>query len=177
MSRALLSFLLLILVAAVPASAPAADTSRYVLPPGNFGGLPTSENSLDQLPLYTGLTPLRRNVTAADVNRLYLPMDFKPIGTTRVEPTPNSGVTITYDQYGIPHIKGQTRSALMYGAGWVMARDRRLLLEFGRWPARVAWFLAIVGLGSIAVTAFCLRELFRVPANAKLEDVLLRHPR
>lgn len=45
-----------------------------------------------------------------------------------------------------------------------------------RWPARLAWFLAIVGLGSIAVTAFCLRELFRVPADAKLEDVLLRRP-
>jgi acyl-homoserine lactone acylase PvdQ len=130
---ALLAFALL-----VPASTSAADTARYVLPPGNFGGVPTAENSLDQLPLYSGLTPLRRNVGAADLQRFYLPMDFKPIGTTRVEATPNPDVTITYDQYGIPHIKGKTRSALMYGAGWVMARDRGLLFDLGRNPARAA---------------------------------------
>ena len=35
------------------------DTARYILPPGNYGGLPTTDNSTDQLPLYDGLTPLR----------------------------------------------------------------------------------------------------------------------
>ncbi|MEA2426319.1 MAG: hypothetical protein QOH13_2729 [Thermoleophilaceae bacterium] len=122
----------------LPASAIAADTARYVLPPGNFGGIPTAENSLDQLPLYSGLTPLRRNVSPADLQKFYIPMDFKPIGATRIEPTPNPDVTITYDAYGVPHIKGTTREALMYGAGWVMARDRRLLFDFGRNPARAA---------------------------------------
>jgi acyl-homoserine lactone acylase PvdQ len=128
---------LLVLALALPASS-SADVSRYVLPPGNFGGIPTSPNSRDQLELYSGLTPLRRNVTAADLNKFYLPMDFKPIGETRVEPTPNPDVTITYDAYGIPHIKGKTRSAMEYGAGWVMARDRNLLFDLGRNPARAA---------------------------------------
>jgi acyl-homoserine lactone acylase PvdQ len=130
---ALLAFALVL-----PASASAADTARYVLPPGNFGGIPTQQNSLDQLSLYSGLTPLRRNVTPSDLNKFYIPMDFKPIGTTHVEVTPNPDVTITYDSYGVPHIKGKTRSALMYGAGWVMARDRGLLFDFGRYPARAA---------------------------------------
>ncbi len=33
------------------------DRSYYVLPPGNYGGIPTGPHSLDQLPLYDGLTP------------------------------------------------------------------------------------------------------------------------
>ena len=60
--------LVLVLALAVPAAAGAADTQRYILPPGNFGGLPTTTNSLDQLPLYDGLTPLRGNITTADIN-------------------------------------------------------------------------------------------------------------
>jgi hypothetical protein len=126
------------LSAAPPAVAAPGDTARYVLPPGNFGGLPTTDESLDQLPLYAGLTPLRRNVDRDDIERLFLPMDFRPFGETRIEDTPNDDVTITYDAFGIPHIKGRTRAALMYGAGWVMARDRNLLFTVGRNPARAA---------------------------------------
>ena len=69
------------------APAASAETARYILPPGNYGGLPTTTNSLDQLPLYDGLTPLRGNVGNADINRYFLPEDFKPIGATRDEPT------------------------------------------------------------------------------------------
>ncbi len=47
-------------------------------------------------------------------------------------------MTVTYDSYGIPHIKGKTRAGLMFGSGWVTARDRGLLLSFGREPARAA---------------------------------------
>jgi hypothetical protein len=48
----------------------AADTARYFLPPGNFGGVPFTANSTDQLPLYSGLTPLRVNITPADIQTL-----------------------------------------------------------------------------------------------------------
>ncbi|HYI36984.1 MAG TPA: penicillin acylase family protein, partial [Thermoleophilaceae bacterium] len=123
------------LVAAPTASA---ETARYILPPGNFGGLPTSQNSLDQLPLYDGLTPLRGNVSAADVNRYYIPEDFNPIGITRTEVTGRAGLRLVYDSYGVPHIYGNTRDDLSFGAGWVTARDRGLLLNLGRGPARVA---------------------------------------
>ena len=53
------SFVIAVLAALVLAPAAVADTAKYILPPGNFGGLPTTTNSLDQLPLYDGLTPLR----------------------------------------------------------------------------------------------------------------------
>lgn len=114
------------------------DRARYILPPGNYGGLPTTANSLDQLPLYDALTPLRGNVTDADIDALFLPEDLKPIGTTREEPTGRPGTKVLYDQYGIAHITGKTRADLAFGAGWVTARDRTLLLQLGRGPARAA---------------------------------------
>ena len=88
MLRRLFALAVLALAALTPAAAQAAssDIARFVLPPGNYGGIPTNSHSLDQLSLYSGLTPLRRNVTMADVNRFYLPDDFKPIGATTNEP-------------------------------------------------------------------------------------------
>jgi acyl-homoserine lactone acylase PvdQ len=115
-----------------------ADTARYILPPGNFGGIPFTQNSTDQLPLYAGLTPLRDNVTEADIDRLFLPEDFQPIGQTHEEQTGRPGLRLIYDSFGVPHIYGQSRADVAFGAGWATARDRRLLLQLGRGPARVA---------------------------------------
>jgi len=114
------------------------DRAWYILPPGNFGGLPTTENSLDQLPLYDGLTPLRGNVTDADIERFFLPENFAPVGDTTMEPTGRPGTTVLYDEFGIPHITGDTREDMAFGAGWVTARDRSLLITLGRGPARAA---------------------------------------
>ena len=116
----------------------AADTARYILPPGDFGGVPTNKHSTDQLPLYSGLTPLRDNITAATIDQYYLPEDFQPIGATTEEMTGRAGLQILYDTYGIPHIYGQTRADTAFGAGWTTARDRGLLIALGRGPARVA---------------------------------------
>jgi acyl-homoserine lactone acylase PvdQ len=132
-----------VVVLAALAAAPAAfaadgDTARYILPPGNYGGLPTNDDSRDQLPLYDGLTPLRGNVTAADIERLFLPENFLPIGQAREEQTGRPGLRLIYDEYGIPHVYGQTREDMAFGAGWVTARDRGLLVQVGRGPARAA---------------------------------------
>jgi len=121
----------------VPAS-PGEDRSYSILPPGNYGGLPTNENSLDQLPLYDGLTPLRADVTDADIDNLFLAQDFQPIGETVEEPTGRPGTTILYDEWGVPHVTGETREDMAFGAGWVAARDRGLLIDFGRGASRVA---------------------------------------
>ena len=61
-----------------------------------------------------------------------------PVGATREEPTGRAGTTILYDEYGVAHITGRTRADLAFGAGWVTARDRGLLLQLGRGPARAA---------------------------------------
>jgi acyl-homoserine lactone acylase PvdQ len=123
----------------VPAAAAgASDTSRYILPPGNFGGLPFTDESLDQLPLYDALTPRRGNVTKRDIRRLFLPENFRPIGRVHEEQTGRPGLRVIYDEYGIPHIYGRTRADVAFGAGWATARDRELLVRLGPGPARVA---------------------------------------
>jgi acyl-homoserine lactone acylase PvdQ len=114
------------------------DVARYILPPGNYGGLPTTENSTDQLPLYSGLTPLRDDITDADLERFFLPEDFVPIGATHEEETGRPGLRLIYDSFGIPHVYGQTRADVAFGAGWTTARDRGLLIQLGRGPARAA---------------------------------------
>lgn len=40
--------------------------------------------------------------------------------------------------------------------------------------ARGLWFIAIIALGNIAMAAYMLRELFRVPATGPLGDVFAR---
>jgi acyl-homoserine lactone acylase PvdQ len=114
------------------------DVARYILPPGNYGGVPFTQNSTDQLPLYSGLTPLRDNVTNGDIERFFLPEDFQPIGQSREEQTGRPGLRLIYDSYGIPHVYGRTRADVAFGAGWTTARDRSLLIQLGRGPARAA---------------------------------------
>lgn len=80
------------------------DTARYILPPGKYVGLPTTNSSRDQLPRYNGLTPLRGNVADADIDRLFLPQDLEPIGATHEEVTGRPGLRLIYDEYGIPHV-------------------------------------------------------------------------
>jgi hypothetical protein len=133
-----LLFVFAVLLAAPSAAVAARDTARYILPPGNYGGLPTTDDSLDQLPLYDALTPLRGNVTRRDITRLFLPENFAPVGAVREEQTGRRGLRLVYDQYGVPHVYGKTRADVAFGAGWTTARDRGLLLTLGRGPARVA---------------------------------------
>jgi acyl-homoserine lactone acylase PvdQ len=136
--RSVVVLLAALLAAPAAALAGTQETARYILPPGNFGGLPTTEESFDQLPLYDALTPLRRNVTEGDIERLFLPENFEPIGPAHEEQTGRPGLRLIYDAFGIPHVYGETREDVAFGAGWASARDRRLLLQLGRGPARVA---------------------------------------
>jgi acyl-homoserine lactone acylase PvdQ len=121
-----------------PPHPPAPDRARYILPPGNYGGLPTTDESRDQLARYDALTPLRGAVTDADIEANFLPEDFAPVGATREEPTGRPGTRVLYDEFGVAHVWGRTRADLAFGAGWVTARDRGLLIQLGRGPARVA---------------------------------------
>ena len=42
------------------------------------------------------------------------------------------------------------------------------------WLARAAWFLAILALGNIAMSAYCLSELILEPKEAPLSELLTR---
>ena len=76
---------------ALVAPAVGQDFSYNILPPGQYGNLPTTVHSTDQLPLYDSLTPLRGNVSVDDIERLYKPEDFEPNGPTTVVETGRPG--------------------------------------------------------------------------------------
>jgi hypothetical protein len=40
------------------------------------------------------------------------------------------------------------------------------------WTARIAWFVAIISLGNIAMSSYCLAALWHAPSRGKLADVL-----
>jgi len=40
--------------------------------------------------------------------------------------------------------------------------------------ARIGWLLAILVLGNIAMATYMLIQLFKLPANAKIEELILR---
>jgi acyl-homoserine lactone acylase PvdQ len=141
MLRPRLALLGLTLSAALaPGAASAKDFSYNIAPAGQFGGIPgtAADHGTDQLPLYDALTPLRGNVTIADIVKDYKPETFAPIGATTIDPTPDPNVTIKRDSFGVPHIYGKTRHDTYYGAGWITAEDRSLLAAQGRDPAVAA---------------------------------------
>jgi hypothetical protein len=42
------------------------------------------------------------------------------------------------------------------------------------WVARAGWLIGVLLLGNIAMAIYALIQLFKVPLNAKMEDVLVR---
>ena len=131
-------------ITAEPASGQTADvagTILNVLAPGQFGGLPFNTHTNDQIPLYDGLTPKFDAVTPADLTLFYKAESFGLGGASpeRVENPPGRpGLTIQRDRYDVPHISGAARDDVMFGAGWVAAEDRGLLIEVLRGPGRIA---------------------------------------
>jgi acyl-homoserine lactone acylase PvdQ len=110
-----------------------------VLPPGQAGGLALTRNSTDQLRLYDGLTPRFDQVSAADLRRYFKAEPFGLDGArpVRVE-SPRAGLKIQRDRWDVPHVYGRTRADVEFGAGWVTAEDRGLLMNLLRGPGRIA---------------------------------------
>jgi acyl-homoserine lactone acylase PvdQ len=135
---------LVVLVAALAAAAgvSAAASGDHallalnILPPGEGPNLP---DLTTQIGMYDELTPLRGNVTAADLTLHYKPetLDLGGQPAVRVE-HPRDGVTISRDRFDVPHIVGTTRANTEFGAGWATAEDRGLYLQLLRGPARIA---------------------------------------
>jgi len=125
-----------------PRRPPFGDHARQaynILAPGEFGNVPPTRNSTDQGSLYDALTPLQGNVTAGDLQRLFKSERFGVSGRgTRKEATGRKGLRIVRDAFDVPHVFGRTRDDVSFGAGWVAAEDRGLLLQQGRGPGYVS---------------------------------------
>jgi acyl-homoserine lactone acylase PvdQ len=123
-----------------------------ILPPGENGSLAFDRNTTDQARLYDALTPLRGGVTARDLRRYFKPAPFGSLGNDRARKRerPRAGVTVVRDSFGVAHVTGKTQADVAFGAGWVTAADRGLLLQLIRGPARVS-VLDVPGLDPLAL--------------------------
>jgi acyl-homoserine lactone acylase PvdQ len=149
-------------LAVVPAGASAADPAPYgkndaggfrnVLPPGEAGTDNAADLAAnqatgalpphwaDQQPLYDGLIKASAGpgFGMADVEDSFKDATFGvPAGKVESTETPRPGVTIVRDsEYGIPHVYGDTRADVMFGAGYVNAEDRLFLMDVLRHTGR-----------------------------------------
>ena len=110
-----------------------------ILPPGENGNVTFDRNTTDQAKMYDSLTPELGKVSDADIRRAFkpAPLGSAPAPGDRRE-RPKAGVVITRDRFGVAHVTGKTAADVGYGAGWVTAADRGLLLQLIRGPARIA---------------------------------------
>ena len=147
-----------------------ATIARDIIPSGQYGSATPPPQAAQQAQMYNALTPLFNHVTPSD-----LLSDFKPEqlgitgapGPVSTESVPQPGVTIYRDAYDVPYIYGATRDDVTWGAGWVVAEDRGLLLQEARYLARLAAIDApgqnVIGLigsvGSFKPTAQTEREV------------------
>ncbi len=116
--------------------------ARDIIPSGQYGDVPPKLPQADtQAAMYNALTPLFNHVTANDLLKDFkaepVASSVKPSTLTR-ESVPHAGVSVYRDSFDVPHIYGATRDDVTWGAGWVIAQDRGLLLEQARYDALVA---------------------------------------
>jgi acyl-homoserine lactone acylase PvdQ len=156
-----------LVTSATPAGADADPYGRVlnILPPGQSGGINAAElatvllgdpagrvavdgknaprNFADQLELYDALGRLGPDQVAnSDLTKFYKKAGFEPDRVVR-EARPKPGVTIRWDSYGVPYIKGATRADVAWGAGYAGTMDRMFLQDVLRHAgaARSAEFL------------------------------------
>ena len=137
----------LIAMLALPGVASAkdyADTALNIIPSGQLqpGEPPAAKPNDAQATMYDGLTPLFDDVTAGDLTTYFKSEALNSLGTDgpgTSETVPgHSGIAITRDAYGVPHIDADTYDDGIFAAGWIAAEDRGLLLQQARYNARVA---------------------------------------
>ena len=135
-------------------AAPRADfaaSAWTILPPGENGSLTFDRNTRDQAGLYDALTPRFGTVTARDIRRMFKPAPIgAPPARGDTRESPRRGLRITRDAFGVAHVTGKTEADVAYGAGWVTAADRGVLLQLIRGPARIA-ALDVPGLDPLAL--------------------------
>src|SRR3954454_1803546 len=92
----------------------------------------------DQQPLYENLLYASPGLTHEQVADYYKDATFGVRdGETESTESPRPGVTIVRDRgYGVPHIYGEKRADVMFGAGYAGAEDRLFLMDILRHTGR-----------------------------------------
>ena len=145
-----------------------ARTALNIIPSGQYGGVPIVPKADDQARMYDGLTPEFDQVSTRDLNRFFKSerLGTKGQGPLTRERVPRKGLRIVRDRHNVPHIYGRTNDDVTWGAGWVLAKDRQLLLEQARFNARVA---VIDAPGLSAISLITGLKTFRPSAQTERE--------
>jgi len=131
--------------------AAAQDTGLFlnIQPPGQSGYMTLTQAAAflgngtlpphfdDQLDLYAGATLMQPGLTDAELTSYFKPAPIAPSGNPPdpVQP-PLPGITITRDDYGVPHIQAKKRPDVFYGIGWAMAQDKLFAMDLARRAGR-----------------------------------------
>jgi acyl-homoserine lactone acylase PvdQ len=96
-----------------------------------FGTYPS--NSDDQLGPYQNLVTAATGLTDSQINQFYNSSALGvPSADVQSTESPETGVTIVFDDSGIPHITGTTRAEAEYGAGYAGAQERLWVMDLLR---------------------------------------------
>ena len=156
-------------ILAVAAPSASAGTQLNIIPQGQSqlgspwlkvdGMLPARS----QAEMYNRLTPLFRNIGAEQLvpstdgkgyfkSAAFVPQTDPSLLTDETVTGTASGTTVSArirrDQYGVPHIYSSTDAGVTFGAGYVTAEDRSLLLAFARYNG-IASLIDIPGVSGI----------------------------
>ena len=105
-----------------------------ILAPGAEGNIVPGPFSNDQGELYDKLTSAKGGVSQTKLEKDFISEKFGVQGSTLRTETPEAGLEIKRDSHDVAHIFGETRAEVMFGSGWVGAKDRGLLLKLGLGP-------------------------------------------
>jgi len=149
--------------AASPAAAKtdyAATNSAFnILTAGEAGDLISSENSVDQGRMYDALTPLRGNVTMADIQGgsyfkseafVTIKNNVTPTGYKCSHPPGKANIWVCNDSKKVPHVYVNSRADGAWVMGFLAARDRGLLISYGRGPGYVS-ALSVPGISAFGL--------------------------
>jgi len=160
--RALIGAFAVTALAASPASAKdygATNSMFNVLTSGQAGDLISSTNSVDQGKMYDALTPLRGNVTMADLQGtsyyksqafVTLKNNVTPPGMRCSHPPGKAGIWVCNDSFKVPHVLVSNRADGAWVMGFLAARDRGLLISYGRGPGYVS-ALSVPGISAFGL--------------------------
>jgi acyl-homoserine lactone acylase PvdQ len=141
MRAALVVASLTLFVAVAPA---AAEESLFlsILPPGQDGLVPAGNpgaprpHAIDQVAMYADLILTAPGLHTGDLRRFFKDAGIDvPSVIERIE-HPRSGVTISRDVFDVPHVVGETRGDVFFGAGYATGEDRLFLTDIFRHVGR-----------------------------------------
>ena len=125
----------------IAATAGAQPSFMSILPPGQDGFVPSSGGGAgphagDQRGMYDALIRAVPGITNADLLAYFKDATIAPATVPESTVTPRAGVTITRDAFGVPHVAGETRADVFFGAGYATAQDRLFFADILRHMGR-----------------------------------------